>query len=86
MSALGFLWPILRTREAQGAQFVANPSRRLPYRGILIPTSNVKNLIAVIMAQRELVCPRLQQRKIENFFPAGNKLLHWNASAALFMP
>lgn len=48
ISALGFLWPILRTREAQGVQFVANPSRRLPYRGILIPTSNVKNLVAVI--------------------------------------
>ena len=46
-SALGFLWPILRTREIQGAHFVANPSRRLPYRGILIPTSNVKNLVAV---------------------------------------
>lgn len=47
ISVLGFLWPILRTREIQGAQFVANPSRRLPYRGILIPTSNVKNMIAV---------------------------------------
>jgi hypothetical protein len=48
ISLLGFLWPILRTREVQGAQFVANPSRRLPYRGIFIPTSNVKKIIAVI--------------------------------------
>jgi hypothetical protein len=47
ISVLGFLWPILRTRETQGAQFVTNPSRRLPLRGILIPTSNVKNIIAV---------------------------------------
>jgi hypothetical protein len=48
ISVLGVLWPVLRTREIQGVRIVASPSRRLPHRGVLIPTSNVKNLIALI--------------------------------------
>jgi hypothetical protein len=48
ISLLALLWPILRVRERPGAVFISATSRRAPYRGSLIPVSNVKLIISVV--------------------------------------
>ncbi len=48
ISLLSLLWPILRTQEQQGAQYISAPSQRIPLRGTLFPVSKVKLLLGVI--------------------------------------
>ena len=47
VAILAFLWPILRIREAQGIR-VIHPDHRMQFRGVLIPISQVKIVIAVL--------------------------------------
>src|ERR1043166_753647 len=48
ISLLALLWSFLRIRERQGPEFISTSSRRVPYRGTLIPSSSVKLMITLV--------------------------------------